>query len=96
MTRRLAPWLIASLTMAGASFLTFFQGMLHAPFEFIDRQFSLYWLLASFGLAIAWLLTLILGLCYLRWRGLWLLTGLPGVGFWLFLIWIVVSLYSGA
>lgn len=86
--RKLKPWLATALALSGSSL--FILALLLSNLIGDPSEFK--WILASFGLAMAWVLLLIPGVCFLRWRGCWLLFGLPGTLPWLLLIGWLVSL----
>ncbi|HXP95518.1 MAG TPA: hypothetical protein VN809_02320 [Telmatospirillum sp.] len=77
--KRLAPWLAVSLIVAGGSlfsFRVFIDGhWLKAPW------LSTWWLGASLLLSALWMIVFVSSLIAVRWRGLWLLMGMPGVIF---------------
>jgi hypothetical protein len=72
----LQPLLHLSLVMAAASF---FAGLFALSGVTGSTRFPGQDLLlaGSFGLSIAWAISLVVGVVTRRWRGLWLLIGLP-------------------
>ena len=72
---RLSPWLIGSLAVALAAFFTGLIG-----FDMIGGPLLLHSASAlpiSLVLSIAWIVVLLAAVVVHRWRGLWLLTGIP-------------------
>jgi hypothetical protein len=76
----LAPWLIASLGLAVASFLAGLFGPLggYGP---PGRNVAML-LGVSLALSFGWLIVAVVASIILRWRALWLLISAPGALFW--------------
>jgi phosphatidylserine synthase len=80
MRERLWPWLTASLVLSIAAYLTPVLQAQSSPIR--NNEAFATALSISYMFSAAWLVALILGLLIHRWRGLWLLVGLPAALFW--------------
>jgi hypothetical protein len=68
------PLIGVSLGLAGAAFFT---GRIGMGTPFAGLLFTL-----SFALSFGWVVSLLIGIVTRRWRGLWLLLGLPAALVW--------------